>query len=168
MDNIALGRKIGSILKKYRYAIAVLALGVILMLLPTGKSRQAQKTEPVPAATTAEETLDSRLEAILSQIQGAGKVQVLLSVAQGERTVYQTDGDVTGGETGSSRTDTVIVTDSQRTQSGLIQQVLPPTYLGAIIVCQGADSPAVRLAIVEAVSGITGLGADRISVLKMK
>ncbi len=168
MDNVALGRKIGSILKKYRYAIAVLVLGVILMLLPTGKGRQTQKAEPTPAATVGEESLDSRLEAILSQIQGAGKVRVMLSVAQGEKTVYQTNGDVTGGETGTSRTDTVIITDGQRTQSGLIQQILPPTYLGAIVVCQGADSPAVRLAIVEAVSGITGLGTDRISVLKMK
>lgn len=35
------------------------------------------------------------------------------------------------------------------------------------MVCQGADNAAVRLAIVEAVSKVTGLGANRISVLKM-
>ena len=49
-----------------------------------------------------------------------------------------------------------------------VQQVLPESYRGAIVVCQGADSPAVKLAIVEAVSRATGLGADSISVLKMK
>jgi stage III sporulation protein AG len=36
------------------------------------------------------------------------------------------------------------------------------------VICQGAADPAVRLAVVEAVADATGLGADRISVLKMK
>ena len=49
-----------------------------------------------------------------------------------------------------------------------MRQENPAQYLGVIVVCEGADSPAVRLAIVEAVSDVTGLGADRISVLKMK
>ena len=40
--------------------------------------------------------------------------------------------------------------------------------VGAIIVCQGGDSPTVRLNIVEAVSNVTGIGSDRITVLKMK
>ena len=62
----------------------------------------------------------------------------------------------------------MIITDSDRKEEGLITQVDPPVYQGAIIVCQGADRGAVRLAIVEAVSRVTGLGADRISVLKMK
>jgi stage III sporulation protein AG len=64
--------------------------------------------------------------------------------------------------------DTVIITDSSRNESGLIRQVNPPVYLGAIVLCQGGDRPSVRLAIVDAVSKVTGLGADRISVLKMK
>jgi len=40
--------------------------------------------------------------------------------------------------------------------------------MGAVIVCQGADDPQVRLSIVDAVSKVTGLGSDKISVLKMK
>ena len=60
------------------------------------------------------------------------------------------------------------MTDGQRGQTGLVRQVLPATYRGAVVVCQGADDPRIRLAIVEAVSMATGLGADRISVLKMK
>jgi hypothetical protein len=40
--------------------------------------------------------------------------------------------------------------------------------MGAVIVCQGADKPVVRLAIVEAVADATGLSTDTITVLKMK
>ena len=92
----------------------------------------------------------------------------MLTVAAGEKIVYQTDEDISGGENVTTRIETVIVTGTDRAQTGLIQQVNPPTYLGAIVVCQGADRPAIRLAIVEAVSKVTGLGSDKISVLKMK
>ena len=93
----------------------------------------------------------------------------MLTVAAGQETIYQTDEkhSVSSNES-DTQISTVIVTDAQKQQVGLIHQVNPATYLGAIIVCQGADRPAIRLAIVDAVSKVTGLGADRISVLKMK
>ena len=114
-------------------------------------------------------TLDESLSDILSQIKGAGNVRVLLTLQRGEETIYQTDSHTTeGSDSYSAQIDTVMITGSERGQSGLIKQINPPIYLGAIVVCQGADSPSVRLAVVEAVSKVTGLGADRISVLKMK
>ena len=39
---------------------------------------------------------------------------------------------------------------------------------GAVVVCPGADSAAVRLKITRAVSAYTGLGSDRIIILKSK
>ena len=79
------------------------------------------------------------------------------------------DTDHSSGESGSGiRSNTVTITDSERSQSGLVKQVNPPTYLGAVVICQGADDPEVRLSVVNAVSKATGLGANKISVLKMK
>ncbi len=167
MEWLKLGHRATDFLKKYKYAFFVVLLGLALMLIPTGQ--KDTDTQPQPAQPVQQqEEMDSRLAAILSQVQGAGKVQVLLTVAAGEKTVYQTNQDISGGESTSSRSDTVIITGSDRSESGLVQQVNPPVYLGAVIVCQGADNASVRLAVVEAVSKATGLGADRISVLKMK
>ena len=39
---------------------------------------------------------------------------------------------------------------------------------GAVVVCDGGDDAAVRLAVTQAVSAYTGLGSDRITVMKMK
>ena len=39
---------------------------------------------------------------------------------------------------------------------------------GAVVVCQGADQPYVRLDVTNAVAAYTGLGSDQISVIKMK
>jgi stage III sporulation protein AG len=40
--------------------------------------------------------------------------------------------------------------------------------MGAVVIAQGADDPSIKLAIVDAVTKATGLGANKISVLKMK
>lgn len=167
MDTVTLSQKVAAFFTKYKYAILVLLLGLVLMGIPNRKITPPASPEISQKPQTV--SMDERLIKILSQIDGAGKVEVLLSFASGEEILYQENTKRTHSDT--SETDdhtTVTVTDSQRAQDGLIRQVNPPTYLGALVICQGADSPTVRLAITQAVSKITGLGADRISVLKMK
>ena len=161
MERLKIPDSLMDFFKKYRYVAIVLLAGILLMCLP-GKSGG---TDSAPIVHTAAETADTalELEEILSQVKGAGKVRVMLTRAQGEKTIYQTDRSGDG-----TNVDTVVITGNDREQQGLIRQVDPPVYLGAVIVCQGGDDPAIRLAIVEAVSDATGLGADRISVLKMK
>lgn len=39
---------------------------------------------------------------------------------------------------------------------------------GAVVLCRGAEQSAVRLAVINAVSAYTGLGSDKITVIKMK
>lgn len=167
MDITAVGRKLTEIIKKYRYVILVILIGIGLMLLPVGGEKKTQVTQtPVVQADT---DITQELAQILTQIRGAGKVQVFLSRSAGEKTIYQSDADTTTSpDGGTKRQETVIVTDGDRAEQPLVQQILPPEYKGAIVVCQGADDASVRLAIVEAVANATGLGTDRISVLKMK
>ena len=162
MDWAALRSRGGELTKKYRYVLLVVLAGLVLMALPEGK-----KPEPETAAPQAEAVpdLQTELEEILGKVQGAGKVRVLLTQREGAQTVYQTDEDSDGTDV---RLDTVILNGSDRAQTGLVRQVNPPTYLGAVVVCQGADSAAVRLAIAQAVSSVTGLTTNKITVLKMK
>ena len=164
-----LGKKLIQNINKYKYVFLILGLGLLLMLLP-GKTEQTVKEnkEEVQQMTSVDEVCE-QLSEILSNISGAGQTKVMLTVQQGEKTIYQTDADVSEKEAANdSRIQTVTITDADRNQTGLIQQVNPPTYMGAIVLCQGADTPSVRLAIVDAVSKVTGLGANQISVHKMK
>ena len=41
-----------------------------------------------------------------------------------------------------------------------------PTFQGALVVCEGGDDAGVRLLMTQAVSALTGLGTDRITVCK--
>lgn len=150
------------VIKKYRYFLIILLAGILLMSFPSKKQGQEQDI-PVPIDRAQEEDMEERLTRILKKIDGAGDVEVLLTEEAGERTIYQMDNV---GE--NERQDTVVVTGADRGQYGLVQQRRSPEYRGAVVVCQGASDPKVRLAIVEAVSRATALGADRISVWKMK
>lgn len=154
---------------KYKYVLIVLAVGMVLMMLPdTNEKERTVATESIKQQLNGENT-EQRLEKILAQINGAGNVKVMLSILQGERTIYQTDINNSSTPQGSdSRVQTVLITDSSRNQTGLIQQTDPPLYQGAIVLAQGGNDPVVKLAIVDAVSKVTGLGADRIAVLEMK
>ena len=155
MDSVL--KKAVAFLSDNRYVVLVLVIGLLFLLLPASKESVVQTVEE----TVRTEDIQDQLTEILSAIDGVGKVQVMLTAAAGEQVIYQND------ESGTS-TDTVIITDADRAEQGLVKQVIPPTYLGAIIVCQGADSALVRLNVVDAVSKVTGLSADRIAVLKMK
>lgn len=154
---------------KYIYVLLILALGIILMLLPTPEKNDAKVPAATAPAYSEVNSLQEQLSALLSKMDGAGKVQVLLTEAAGQTTTYQTDSDTSNSENAESiRNDTVILTDSSRSQTGLVCRVDPPKYLGAVILCQGADKSSVRLAVTEAVSHATGLGFNSITVLKMK
>ncbi len=155
-------------IKKYKYAVIVLAAGLAFMLIPSRNG--STKVQPVQTSIQQEiPDMQTQLEQILSRIKGAGEVKVLLTQAKGERVVYQTDKNSSVSDSSTTESlDTVIVTDTNKNETGLIVQIEPPEYLGAIVVSQGADEPTVKLALVEAVCKVTGLGANEISVLKMK
>lgn len=169
MVKLELRSKLLDLGRKYRYVILIVLIGVGLMLVPgTSKSERVKDTKTAGSTYEQQPDISDQLAQILSKIQGAGKVEIMLTVAQGEKYIYQTDETIASGDSGTSKWDTVIITDGDRAQHAIVQQINPPVYQGALIVCQGAENASVRFAIVDAVSKITGLGADKISVVKMK
>ena len=163
MEALKISSKIPEIFHKYKYILLVVAIGIGLMLIPEpSKEDVVQNTTQEHAK---EDNLETQLVMILSQVKGAGRVSVMLTTAMGEQTIYQSDIDKSDSQL---REDTVIISGEQRAEKGLVSQIIPPKYLGAIIVCDGADNATVRLAILEAVAKATGLGTNQISVLKMK
>lgn len=162
MDPKEIKEKLLSFVSRYKYVALILVIGLILMTLPSStEDTLPDKEEPV-----RQENLEEKLEGILSQIHGVGKVRVLLTPQTGEEVLYQTDEDRSAD--GSIRMETVILSGADRGQTGLVRTVTPATFLGAIVVCQGAEDASVRLALTQAVSNVTGLGTDRISIVKMK
>ncbi len=168
--------KLGKTLKRFRYPALVLLLGIALMLIPFGRDNKDDPPKPQVAekpVTDFKTETEEQLGSILSQIKGAGKVAVMLTLRSGEQTVYQTDSALTtqtdDNATANSDTQTtVVVSRDDVGQEAVVSRVLNPTFLGAVVVCQGADDPQVQLDVIHVVASVTGLSSEKITVVKMK
>lgn len=170
-------RQITGTVKKYKYVALVLVIGMALLLLPLGGGEE-EKTEGVETGAQESDAdyaarMEARLTRMLSQIEGAGEVQVMLTLAGSGRTEYQTDvqhsssTDENGSQSSEER-KTVILSTGSAYDEAAVTAVTYPEFQGALIVCQGAGSAAVRYQLLQAVAALTGLSADRITVVKMK
>ncbi len=159
-------KTVGKKLMQFKFPALILLLGMALILWPSRFEREAAE-EPMPPVQT--QTLEEEMEALLSQIDGAGQVRVLLTKRTGDEIIYQTDENVSNnGDAQSSTCTTVLARGTGGADVPVERQTVYGEYRGALIVCAGADSPQVRLSLVNAVAGLTGLSTDRITVIKMK
>lgn len=156
-------RKLG----KYRYAALIALIGVALMLLP-GRTERGSTAEPetVTEDPWSAETFCRRLEEVLGQMDGAGKVSCLLTWREGARTIYQTD--TLHAADGEVKVSTVLVSTGSGAEAAVAAGMIGPVYQGVVVVCDGADSAQLRLDMTQAVSALTGLGSDKIAVVKRK
>ena len=155
---------------KYKYILLVCTVGVLLMLWPEKPMKTTAK--PQTGGLPTSESLEVRLQTLLEEMDGVGKARVVLTVENGEETRYaydRTDSENHTESSGSASRQAELVTVSQSGgQTPVPVGTIAPEYRGAVVVCQGGGSAAVRLAVTQVVQSLTGLSADRIVISKMK
>ena len=150
--------------EKYKYVVLVALAGIGLLLWPEcGKTEPETLETPPPSAVN----LQREMEELLGNIAGVGTVRVMLTMeSDGEKRLAQNTDLTYSRETQSveKQASEVILSGGERTPT--VVQTVYPTYRGALVVCQGGDRPDVRLAVTRAVTSLTGLPSDRVSVAK--
>ena len=151
------------VLGRYQSVLLVLAVGILLLLLPLGGGGE----EASPPTGQGQENFslvefEEKLSKTLSQIKGAEETQVVLSLKSGSRQVLAQD--TQRGAEGDASSSTVTLGRGSGNQEVVPLQTLAPQFQGALVVCPGGEDPEVCLQIIQAVSALTGLGSDRISV----
>ena len=155
-------------LDRYKYVLIVIAAGIVLLLWPTGEREQNAGTDS--AADVREtfdlEALEEKLSRTLSKVEGAGEVTVTLTVKSGMEQVLASDRVTSVSERGSSVEEETVLVNTGSGQDTVLLTQKYPTFQGALVVCEGGDNAEIRLLLTQAVSSLTGLGADRITVCK--
>ena len=161
----SLGLRAKKVFARFKFPLLLFALGAAILAWPSGETKTAVQTAQIPAETDQSADTQRAMQTILSQIEGVGRVELMLTEAASEETFYQTDVRVSG----ETREETTVFSSGQNSQkTPVVTKTEPAPYLGAVVVCDGADSALVRLRVIQAVSALTGLGSDKISVIKMK
>ena len=137
--------------------IGLLAMLLILLseLLPSGKTPSA---EPAGQTVTEYQTqLETRLEKLISQMAGAGKTTVMITLENGEETLYALD--TQSGQMQQQQTH-VLLEDG----TALAETIYQPQVRGVAVLCEGGADVGVAARITELVSALLDLPSNRICV----
>lgn len=146
-------------------------IGILLLLLGGGGSLfggDKQSTDAPSEARVYDEAeyeaeLIKKIEDICSQVKGAGKVSVAVTLDGSYRAIYaqnQTDGS-------SSKKEYLLV-GSGSSESALLVGYSPPKILGVGVVCSGGVSASVRGEIIALISATLDLPTNKIYVTASK
>lgn len=157
--------------------------GIILIAASYIWDEQAEPTEPVSNAGTLlsadARTLEERLSDMVSQIDGAGRSCVMITMDSTREAVYaqdlrETQDSSTSSESGrttesgnTSREQTHVLVDKGSGEEPLVEKQIEPQVRGVMILCEGAENPVVEQRVTEAVKTVLGIPASRICVEKI-
>ena len=172
--------------------IAVALVGVLLLVvaMPSGgygkylaeskKEGTAQeKTEQKYEKEDYAEYLEHKLEQVLGQMEGVGKVSVMVTVAdQGEdiiekdktehtSTVTNTDSRSMEMTAEKESGEETVYEESGGEKAPCVSKEILPEIEGVLVVAEGGDSPRIVSDISDAVKALFQVEAHRIKVVKM-
>ncbi|MCI8874639.1 MAG: stage III sporulation protein AG [Lachnospiraceae bacterium] len=172
---------------KTQWTILILA-GILLMVIaiPTEEKRDRKVTleEREENVSLNEESyaesLERRLQNKLSKIEGAGRVEVMITLENyGESVVEKDNADSTSrrvqeGAEGRNTTEETrevhmetVYQDADRGKEPFVGSEKTPKIAGVLVVAQGADKTAVKQNISDAVMALFQIDVNRIKVVKM-
>ena len=147
-------------------------LGVFFLIAGGLPFRSGEKSVDTAAVQTAQQRseayarqLEQTLTELIGSIQGAGKTRVAVTLDASAETVYALD-ETDGGENGQRQLEHILV-DTRDGQDALVEMTWEPVIRGIAVVCEGADDITVNAQITQAVSVLTGVSTNRISIAKM-
>lgn len=156
-------------------------LGALLLILPGSCKREnpGPVVADLPQDRDYQQQLQRELEGILSRIDGAGRVTVMLTLEDDAETVYASNQETSRRNTSEedsqggvrqqleydSRGQLVIVQAGNEQRPVAIKKILPRVR-GVLVVAAGADSPIIRERLTQAVQGVLDIPAYKITVQK--
>ena len=195
-------RKVPNFLKNKNNLIIMVLFGILLMVvaMPAGKGKSSatgisgysgsgSSNQDVQAETLNSEWNESaylketekRLEEILSRLEGAGEVHVIIMLHSTEEKIVEKDMPVVRTQTneqdsqGGNRIvydvnmgeSTVISRDGSREEPYVVKTISPDVE-GVVVMAQGAGDAKIRKNLTEAVQVLFGLEAHKVKVMKCR
>lgn len=167
-------------------------LGIVFILISgnlkscdsqaSAKTSPSSSTKKVLTAEEYEKQMENSLANIISQIEGAGSVRVMVTLEQTSKDVYatqeksndqQTNENAESGtgknETNNSNETTyLLVKDADGSEKAVQVTEIQPVVKGVVVVCDGGGDPKVQQNITDAVTTALHITSVRVCVIKAK
>jgi len=162
---------------QYKYIIAVISIGLIMLAIPTGKTRNDAPTidkQDIETTSFDVNEIEKKFEENFARIDGVGRVKIMLSLKSDGKTFYAEEirrsSNLSSDESYDESYENAykVVSDQSGRESLVAIKKETPEFMGAVVICDGADKSPVKLSVISAVSALTGIPSNKISVIKMK
>lgn len=178
IKKLQIKQKLIDMFKQDKKTFLFVAIGfacVILIVLSEIDTGDSQNEKNIKSLTTESNEyctyLEQRVEDVVSSIEGAGKVKVMITIAETTEYVYAQNQNGTkktnkDSENSDSKSDYVII-EKDNNDSGLLVKTFEPKIRGVAIVCEGGNNPTVQQQIYSTVSAVLNVSTARISISKL-
>ncbi|MBQ9783710.1 MAG: hypothetical protein IJW44_04230 [Clostridia bacterium] len=154
--------------KRFWLLILGAAVGIFLLVFGSIGVKKQESSEEAAASSSISEmdpdafaqSVEDQVTKICSQVKGAGRVSVVVTLKGGYRAVYATDSQ----STGSGYKNSTVLTGSGSSEGAVLVCYENPEIGGIGIVCDGGDDPLVRQSVVSLVAAAFNVGTNKIYV----
>lgn len=158
--------------------------GIVLILLseigPKADAKQAQPSNEVFTNESYAAALEDKIYTLVTSIEGVGKAKVMVTLESGIEYVYASaekkntdvtqdfsDDGVTKLHEKDNSESSFILVDGGNGKEALVKTQIEPKVKGVVVVCEGAEHPAVQERVIEAVKTALDLSSTQVCITKM-
>lgn len=166
--------------KKNKVLIIVIIIAILVLAFGNfgGENKNSQKTVTEKESSLQIEDYiaenESRLEKILTAVQGAGRVKVMITVSEKSEKVVATDKksqtkqevEKENSVRDSVQESTTVIYGSGTEENPFVIKEKLPAISGVVVAATGAGDEGVKLELYEAVKALYGLSGHRIKIVK--
>lgn len=161
---------------KTNFIVAIGLIGIALIFLSglgSNNDEQGDKADNSIVLQNTDvyrENLEQQLEAILSDVQGAGDVSVMISLEGTIEYIYaeeiQSSSQHKDTDKSSDYKNEVVLVEGKDGKDALVKKVINPRVNGVLIVCDGGDDVILSEKLINSASAALGISTAKIYVAK--
>lgn len=170
-------------IRKENWLILLFA-GILLLILAMPESEKKTDNNDKIASSTDSESwteenyvhkLEHRLEQALCQIEGVGKVSVMITLASSSEKIVEKELETRNsvsnheeskvGET-KDRSEQVVYSSETGEEVPYVKQEISPIIQGVLVIAEGGDNAVIRKDITEVVQALFNVDTHKIRVMK--
>lgn len=150
--------------KKTLFIVAFAIAGMLLILF-SDDSKDIKELSVSETASEFTENYEEELQKLISKIEGAGRVSVMITYESGEESVFASDKEESFRNGEQKIKSDYIIVDGEKGETGLKIKSIYPEIKGVAVVCSGASDPVIKERIVSVVSALFDISTKNISIV---
>ena len=148
--------------------VALIAIGLVLLLMPSGKSLNKSNQNDESRLANYSKSLESKIADLCEGVNGVYNVRVTVSFDSGFETIYAYNEESKSSGSGYNSEKKYVTVGSGNDESMVCILEKMPNICGIAIVCSGGGNPQISRELISLISSAYGVPKNKIYVAEGK